>query len=215
MKMNNTKELASARNAFAKEKFDVAIAKAKPFLDSAISDIKLEAAALTGLANFQKKEFEKAQSCFQMVVESSHKAEDWFNLLTSSTMAGDFATAQVAFQKTVEYRKAGEDPEEISIPFIIFYYACALRDKKKWDTALEQIEELRKIYEQLAITDDTFVSIRGVPFLSDTLQVALDVFRGLGDKFNADKWLNSFAKKLDADGKTLVQEYRQKLKVGV
>jgi len=210
--INNTKELAAAKQALDQEKSDVVISEAEPFLDSENVDVKSEAHTLIGLANFRRNNYEEAQKHFQAIVQSSHSVGDWFNLLTSSALAGDFVTAQNAFRKTVEYRKTATDPEEISIPFIMYYYACALRDKKKWDIAFEQIEELRKIYEQLHITDDTFVYIRGVPFLSHTLQVALDVFRGLGDKFNADKWLNSFARKLDNDGQSLVQEYRQKLK---
>jgi hypothetical protein len=66
--------------------------------------------------------------------------------------------------------------------------------------ALEQIQELRKIYEQLRITDDTFVYLRGVPMLPHTMKLALSVFRGLGAEFPAQQWISEFAARVDDEG---------------
>jgi len=77
-----------------------------------------------------------------------------------------------------------------------------------------QIEELRSIYEQLKITDDTFVYIRGVPFLSHTMDVAVDVFRGLGESFAWSQWIDSFAEKLDDEGREYLESVAQRLAPG-
>ena len=99
----------------------------------------------------------------------------------------------------------------LSSPFIRQYYACALRDRGEFARAFEQVEELRAIYEQLKITDDTFVYIRGVPFLSHTMDVAVDVFRGLGDSFDWQQWVDAFAKNLDDEGREYLQSVKERL----
>ena len=91
------------------------------------------------------------------------------------------------------------------------YYACALRGVSEHKLALIQINELRKIYEQLKITDSTFLYLRGVPFLSHTMDVAVDVFKGLGRDFSPKEWIDDFAKKLDEEGQQYLIEVQKTL----
>lgn len=206
-----SEELSSARNALEQERFEDVLAETEPFLNSKNDVLRLEAYKLAGLAYFRSQRYEQATLHFQTVARSSTDATDWFNVVTSATLAGDFETGADAFDKALECQKEANYSQETSVPFMRYYYACALRDKSQWETALQQINELRKTYEQLHITDDTFVYIRGVPFLGQTLRVAIDVFQGLGRNADAETWFNSFAKNLDEDGRTLVEVYRSTL----
>jgi tetratricopeptide (TPR) repeat protein len=204
-------EFSSAWNALEQERFEDVLAETEPFLNFKNDVLRLEANKLAGLAYFRSQRYEQATPHFQTVARSSTDVADWFNVVTSATLAGDFQTGADAFDKALECQKEANYSQQPSVPFMRYYYACALRDKGQWETALQQINELRKTYAQLHITDDTFVYIRGVPFLGQTLRVAMDVFQGLGRNADAETWFNSFAKNLDEDGRTLVEAYKSTL----
>ncbi|MEZ6070023.1 MAG: hypothetical protein R3C10_07025 [Pirellulales bacterium] len=206
------RELREVRLAFeVDEDFDKAIALAKPFLSSPDPELRLQAKKHIALSRFRKKEYREASQLFRELADGSSGAGDWFNVVTSTTLAGDIAAGEEAFKTTLECQEAAGYAQQPSVPFMRHWYACALRDQEEYGRALRQIEELRGMYEQLKITDDTFVYIRGVPFLSHTMDVAVDVFRGLGDSFDAVGWIERFATKLDDEGQQYLAELKSRI----
>jgi tetratricopeptide (TPR) repeat protein len=206
------RELREVRLAFeVDEDFDKAISLARPFLESSDDELRIQARRHTALSLFRKNNYSQALSLFRELAENSNEAGEWFNVVTSATLAGDIAGGEDAFEKAVKCQEVAGYSQQPSVPFMRHWYACALQDRKEYAKALHQIEELRTIYEQLKITDDTFVYIRGVPFFSHTMNVAVDVFRGLGSSFNAIGWIEAFARKLDEEGQTYLAEVKTRL----
>ena len=122
---------------------------------------------------------------------------DWFNYATSSVMADLPYQGEAAMLKALEFHPNQVGPPAPTIPQMRHYLGCALRDRGFFDRALLQLNELRRYYGMVRITDDHFVYVRGLPFLGSTLDLAVDVFRGLNDPAAANAWFNGFATEVD------------------
>jgi len=196
---------------FKNEKYDEVIKGADRFLNHKSDVLTKDALKLTGLSLFRKSQYQEALLYFQDASKIEAEVNDWFNIVTSATLSRNIKVGSSAFDKAIQLRFKSENNEQPSIPFMRQYYACALRDVSEHKLALIQINELRKIYEQLKITDSTFLYLRGVPFLSHTMDVAVDVFKGLGRDFSAKEWIDDFAKKLDEEGQQYLIEVQKTL----
>jgi tetratricopeptide (TPR) repeat protein len=206
------RELRELRLAIEVEQdFDKAIELAVPFLNSHDAELRRQAKRFIALSTFRKGDYVAAVEHFRELAADSTEAGDWFNVATSATLEGDIEFGEQAFEKALRCQVAANYSQQPSVPFMRQWYACALRDQKQFWRSLAQIEELRKIYEQLKITDDTFVYIRGVPCLSHTMDVAIDVFRGLGDSFDGVYWIESFQEKLDEEGRSYLDDIKKRL----
>ena len=192
-------------------KYEEVISAASPHLNSTDKNEVKEANKLIGMSYFRDKNYEASVSFFEAATEHKTETNDWFNVMTSSVLSKKIEKGKKAFSEYLRIQKESGYKQEPTLPQARQYYACALRDVGEYDLALEQIEELREIYEELKITDDTFVYIRGVPFLSHTMNVAIDVFRGLGSDFDSMKWIDDFSKKLDQEGQEYLNEVKKKL----
>lgn len=193
------------------EKYEEVISEAKKLLGHKPALIVKDANKLMGMSLFRQAKYQEALPYFQKATEYNPEINDWFNVITSGTLSKNVEVGRNAFDKAVQLQLDSGHKEQPSIPFMRQYYACALRDIGEYELALEQINELRQIYEQLKITDTTFVYIRGVPFLSHTMDVAMDVFNGLGASFDAKEWIDSFSSKLDEEGQEYLNEVKAKI----
>lgn len=94
------------------------------------------------------------------------------------------------------------------IPEMRYDYAGVLCIGGLFDEALEQLDELKKIYIKLEVTDTNFLFLRGVPFFSNTLDLAKKVFTGLGMVFSQSDWLKELNQYVDDDGKRIINRYQ-------
>ncbi len=193
------------------EKYDEVILGAEKLLGHKSKPIYKDACKLMGMSLFRQAKYREALTYFQKATEYNPTVNDWFNVITAGTLSKNIEIGRNAFEKAVQLQLDTGHKEQPSIAFMRQYYACALRDVGEFQLALEQINELRKIYEQLKITDTTFVYLRGVPFLSHTMDVAVDVFNGLGSSFDAKEWIDSFSLQLDEEGQEYLNEIKTKI----
>jgi tetratricopeptide (TPR) repeat protein len=194
-------ELGKAWQALKEGELEACFSAACGFLTAEDMALRREANKLCGITLFRQNRYPDAVPYFAAAAELSSEVNDWFNLVTSSTLAGDIIRGQAAFQRAWQFQEQAGWSQHPTAPFMRYYYAQALRDVGEPRLALAQFEELRKLYEKLRITDDTFVYIRGMPFLLHTLRAAVPVFRALAHEFDARAWLGAFASNVDDDGK--------------
>ena len=192
--------------AFDNQDFDGAIKAVRPFLGVGDNQLAREARKVVALSEFRKGNFTEAMVLFQGLAAVSADASDWFNVITAAAMAGEIPIAEHALQVAIQCQDASDHSQQPSIPFIRYYFTCALRDRSEYDKAFGQLEELRALYEQLRITDDTFLHLRGMPFLSQTMNLAVEVLRGLGASIEPEVWLKDFGGRLDEDGENYLKE---------
>jgi tetratricopeptide (TPR) repeat protein len=189
------------------KKYDEVISKITEL--SGIQEISLEYKRTLALSYFYKNDYENALVIFSEIAQKKNDVENWFNCLTTLLSMKKMQEAKEVFDKMLKMHKGLNDkqPRELAVPFVRYFYACGLNDAGLFNEALEQLEELKKIYMELKITDDSFVYIRGVPFLSSTLELAKKVFTGLGLDFARSDYLAELKNKVDRDGESLIKEY--------
>jgi tetratricopeptide (TPR) repeat protein len=207
-KTENFKEkLDDINHKFQERKYDEVIELATLLIDSKDEAVSLEANKKIALSYFHKGCYKESLILFQKIALIKKDTENWFNVMTTALLAKEIVIGKDAFEKTLELQKAAGYNQQPSIPFIRYYYACALNDIGLFLEALDQLNELKKIYMNLVITDDTFVYIRGIPFMTNTLDLAVKVFKGLGEDFSKSDWLKELKQKVDDEGKNTIEEY--------
>ncbi len=205
------RKLGKAWKALDSGNLDSAISLAGKHEKASDPRLKLESKKVTALALFKKENYAAAIPLFEEIAAFHDDTESWFNIVSSATLAGETALGEKAFQEALRCQEASGYSQQPGVPFLHYYYACALRDRGEFRKALPQIGELRTLYRQLKITDDHFLYARGVPFLSLAVELMVDVFRGIGASFDADRWLEDFATDLDDEGRAYLETVRANL----
>lgn len=208
--INKFPELEDAWQHFKREEFEQSIEKATQFLKSSKLKIKNEANKLVALNNFRLGNYETSKIIFNELALNSNNPDDWFNLVTSATLNHEIELGKQAFNKAIKLYKKNGKQDNISVPSMMFYYMQCLKDIKCYDLAFEQLDELRKIYTDLIITDSTFLYLRGVPFFEHTIDASKEILNNLDPKIAKD-WLTKFKKSVDDDGQLYLAEFEKKL----
>jgi hypothetical protein len=113
----------------------------------------------------------QSQSVFELLADTYNNLEDWFNLLTSSTLNDPIVLSEKALEKVIEFFKQGSDGGGISLPYVYFYYINALSDVGQYDLAFKKFKLLTEYYVLVKITDTHFLHMRGIPFFQNTLSL--------------------------------------------
>jgi tetratricopeptide (TPR) repeat protein len=180
-----------------------------PLMKSESEEIKYTACHLAGVANFHLGNYKDAQKLAEIVADKWDDANSWLSVITSSALAGDIEKSEAALNKAYEAQKRADFTDHPSFAFIRFYYANALFDAGAYEKSLEQLEELKKVYCKLKITDDHYLYTNGTPFFTDTLNLAKKVFSALQTDFTSSQWLEELQDCVDDDGKRFIEEIKQ------
>ncbi len=206
-KESHPPELDDAEEAIEASNFDDAIEGAKSFLNADRLSVRQRAKRLTGLAHYHKGEYQEAVPYLRAVAESEESTDAWFNLATSATQAEEVSTGLEAFRRATDLN----DSDRLALPQMHFNFAKALVDISEYERALERLNWLGGAYAELGITDDTFLRLRGVPFLSKTLELAVEVFTELDRGADGRTWMDSLASEVDDRGSEEIDQFRQEL----
>jgi len=198
------------KRLYADKKYDEVVSRAESFFVDG-QETPLGIKQMIGLSFFYKKDYEKALTILEEIALEKNDVESWFNVLMSLMLANKPQEGKKVFNRILKLHNElkSNQPRELGINFIKYYYACGLNDAGLFDDALEQLEDIKKTYIEMKITDDTFVYIRGVPFLSDTLNLAKKIFNGLNIDFNNSGFINELETAIDDEGKKLIKKYRE------
>lgn len=168
------------------------------------------------LAYYYKADYENSLTHFEHITVKDENTENLFNVLMSLLALKKVDKARDVFNKIIAthrgFKSTGQGKNflpQLCVPFIRYYYAYGLAEADKYDEALIQLEELKKIYVSLKITDSTFLYLRGVPFFSDTLELAKKIFEGQNKDFKNSAFLNDLLIAVDADGRDLIKNNYQ------
>lgn len=205
MHTSETHELAPAWEMLEQDNPDGAMIYAEPYLDADRSEVRDEAEKVIGLALFDVGEYEEAAGRLAIVAERSGSHDDWFNLATAATMAGEIVRGEESMRRAVETARTTGAGIEPSIPYMRLYYAHALADVEEYEKAMEQLSALREAYKWFPSTDPDYLESRGIPSIASVMIPAMKALIGMGDALDAAGWLREFAAPLDEAGKELVE----------
>ena len=190
---------------------DSVVSAAEQLLLSASPSEVLEASKIMGQVCVNRRRYTEACAHFQRVLTHQDSADNWFNLATAAVLADELAQGEAAFERALELSVEQGTSAYPSIPYMRLYFCCALSEKGALDAALNQINILRRNYENAGSTDPQFLRQRGLPTLQHTMKVAEGLFLRAKDSFDYESWLGEFANSLDASGRQLLEHMRQTL----
>lgn len=157
---------------------------------------------------FEKQKYSQALPLFEEVATQENVSEDWFNVATCAVMAHELARGQEALIKATTLAEKEQNPDGLSAGMMHFYFMCALRDSDYVEEGMKVLEQLRESYVSLKITDDMFLSIRGLPPLQQFLAMGVGVLKKQTGVL-PQEWLIQFGNSLDAEGQTEVSTFVQ------
>lgn len=155
---------------------------------------------------FEKQQYDEALPLFEQVASAGNGSEDWFNVATCAVMARQLDKGSEALSKAISLAEQEQNPENLSIGMMQFYFMCALRDSGFVKEGVKVLNDFRQTYTSLVITDDMFLSIRGLPSLSQFLAMGAILLK-MQSEIDPKEWLTTFGSTLDADGKATVTTF--------
>ena len=155
---------------------------------------------------FEKQEFNKALPLFEEVAANDNRAENWFNVATCAVMALQLPRGKEALAKATTLAEKEANPDGLSVGMMYFYFMCALRDSGFVEEGMKELEQFRESYSSLKITDDMFLSIRGLPSLQQFLAMGVGLLKKQ-TKVLPQEWLAQFGNALDAEGQAEVAAF--------
>ena len=204
-------ELNPAWEAMGQREPRRAMMLAEPLLDHDDPAVAEEAKRVVAVASFHTQDFTRSAELYEQLAAGSEASFDWFNYATSSVMADLPYQGEAALLKALEFHPNQVGPPAPTVPQMRHYLGCALRDRGFFERALLQLDELRRYYGMVRVTDDHFVYVRGLPFFSSTLDLAVDVFRGLNNPDAAAAWFDGFATEVDQEGAERLTEAKARI----
>lgn len=192
-------EITMLWNLFTAEKFQDTIFEAEKYIATHANADRTNANKLIGLASFRLMNYAKSEKIFVALAHESDSFDDWFNVLTSSTMNKNIDLSEIAFEKVLKSYTDSSEQKGASLPQVYLYYMQALRDVKEYEKALHQFSQLLKYYMQVHITDSTFLYMRGIPFFEHAIDASKKILEN-NDKVKVERLLDELQNKIDEEG---------------
>ncbi len=195
---------------FEEEKFSEVVSEINDITKGSDEKMDTELLKLLGLCYFKQGQYNLSEEVFIMQTMDSENSDDWFNLLTSSTLNKNIELSEKAFNKVIEFYEKNGTEQNLPIPYVYFYYMQALRDVKEYEKAFEQLKNLKNIYSSLSITDSTFLHLRGVPFFEHTIDASKKILENI-DKNEAVSFIAELKEKVDDYGSEYLEKFEKTL----
>lgn len=202
--------LERAWQQMQEKNYQSAIAEAESVLETEDEDLKTEARRLTAMAHFQLQNYKLASAFFQQVSQTSGAPNDFFNLATTSALAGEISRSRIAYFSALQSAQHDAEEDHLPPPFMMFYYMQALRDAEAWENAFLVLGHLSAFYRELHVTDDDFLYSRGVPLLAHSLQAASDILRNV-ERSEAEAWYANMEAEVDEEGQEKIQSSKKEV----
>ncbi len=206
----NNKQIQKLYQKLAEEKYEEIVSEIKELSEKSNGELDKEFLKILGLSYFRQEKYDLAEEVFVNQTKMSNNPDDWFNLLTASTMNKDIHFSEEVLKKTLDLSENNLSKDSIPIPYIYFYYMQALRDVKEYEKAFEQLEKMKKIYSKFVITDATFLYLRGVPFFEGTLEAGKEILENI-QKDKAVKFIEELRKNVDEEGRESLEKLENRI----
>ncbi len=200
--------LEEINELYDNQNYDDVIKKAQSLINDENVDIASEAKLRSALSYFRKGEYKDSMLLFEDLALLKNDVLSWYNVTQSAILSNEIQKGKDAFNKALELQRLSEFNQYPRVPKMRYDYAGALCIVGLFNEAVEQLNELKKIYMKLEITDDNFLFLRGVPFFSHTLDLANKVFTGLGMISSLSDWLEELKQHVDDNGKRMIDRYQ-------
>jgi tetratricopeptide (TPR) repeat protein len=164
------------------------------------------------LAYFHTKQYALSTPLFVQLAEKRNVSAAWFHVCTSAVAEKKFELAEDAYKKTQELIKFEKHTQHtIPVSMMGYIYLCALADAGNYDATLPLLDKMKNNYKAIFITNDHFTASRQLPFFSQFLIVAKNIFQNIQDKTLISAWLTDFISGVDSDGKEKLEQLKKEV----
>ena len=190
-------ELKVALQALHEEDYPKALAAAIPHCGAANTALRNDANRLCAMACAHLAHWLDAAAYWETLFAHETTSHNALQVASSSVMAGDLDKGEQWFAKALEVNeKTGDTPQIHSYTNFI----SALDMSGQHRAALPYLEWVREIYQNLHITDATFLTLRGVPFFGSFLDKSAPIVSASMDAGQASAWYSAMLPHIDQDG---------------
>lgn len=189
-------QLEQTNDALRQGQYQTAERLAQQLSTSHIEDVAINGQRFLGLVYFHQQHYAQAWPIFKELASRTQSVSDWFNVVTSATLAGNLQQGTNAFENAIKAHEESLDTPGLSVASMHLYFACALRDQSAYEQAFEHVQILRALYEKLPQTDARLLDLRNFPRVDAVLDLMVDVLSQSGDIPEAQEWLLEFGGKL-------------------
>ena len=190
-------ELAAALACLHAEDFTAALAAAAPFCTSPERALRNDANRLCALSCARLGRWAEAAGYWEALFVHEETSHNAMQVATSSVMDGAVARGEQWFAKALEVNDTtGDTPQIHSYANFI----TALQMAGQLRAALPYLEWVRQVYQDLHITDATFLTLRGVPFFISFLDKSAPSVDASMDAAQAHAWYGAMLAHIDQDG---------------
>lgn len=201
--------LDAAVAAMQADKFSEAIELADPLRNHPEPALRADTLRLTALCLARLEKWEKAFDEYHALFAIERSALNALQLATTSVMADELARGQVWFERASQINI---DTEEMPWPTLHTNFLSALGNADQWAAGLPHIEWLRDMYQSVAISDDHFLFMRDMPFLSVFFEKSLPVLQASMNRQEVIAWYAAMAPHLDAEGQEKIANWLSSLR---
>jgi hypothetical protein len=168
-----------------------------PYLESDRERISKDAIRLAALANSRLNQWDLALGHWRNLFDREATAHNALQVATASVMAGNVVQGEQWMSTAVTLNKTTGD-----VPSLLIQtnFITALKNSGNFERALPYLQNLKEIYEQLHITDPTFLYLRGVPHFSTFLENSREVVVNVLSISEATRWYESMLPNIDSSG---------------
>jgi hypothetical protein len=196
-------ELLEAVAALEHEQYLTALNVAAPHVESDRYCLRVDALRMAGIANSKLERWSEARQTYIALFKDEPAARNALQVATSSVMAGEIECGEEWVAKAMEMNQADRTVHGLGI---LTNFMTALIQTGHMKLALPYLEEVKKCYESLNITDSTFLWMRGVPFFGSFLEKSAVIIRATLEPAQARAWYESMLPHVDQPGKDMLNE---------
>lgn len=190
-------ELQVALQALHEEDYAAALAAASPYCGAAADALRNDANRLCAMACSRLERWADATAYWEALFAHEATSHNALQVASSAVMAGELAKGEQWFARSLEINEQTGDT-----PLINSYtnFISALHQSGQLRAALPYLEWVREIYQNLHITDATFLTLRGVPFFGSFLDKSAPIVAATMDEGQARSWYSAMLPHIDKDG---------------
>jgi tetratricopeptide (TPR) repeat protein len=203
----NPPELAKAIEHLEAGRFDVAYACAVSFITAEETGLRTDANRVCALATSHLGRWTEAAGYWNAVFADEPTAYNALQIANSSVMLEKTEDGE---QWLLQARELNASTGEVPDMSITTSYITALSRSGRHAAALPYLEEIKKVYEEVSITDPTYLSMRQLPSFDAFLNNSAEILSVVLSAEQGHAWYSSMLPHLDERGKSELNDWLNK-----
>jgi hypothetical protein len=199
-------ELRPAIDHLEAGNYEDALSCAAPYLLADQANLCRDAIRLSALANSRLDRWTAALGFWRSLFDREATAHNALQVATASVMAGNVTQGE---QWMLTAGRLNETLGEVPSMLILTNFITALKNSGTANLAMPYLNKVKAVYEDLHITDPTFLVLRGVPQFSSFLENSRGAVLSALSNSEASQWYEAMIPHLDSEGRTELTQWLQ------